>query len=178
MEIWAEDEEAPPNIRYTVTVYTSDIRNAGTDANVSCVLYGDKRNSPLMKLDNRFEAWVGRSGLLSRRGNWTMDLKHGLGGLGDCPSDKAGYMRGCSSKLWPLLVWKWKGMKNHTAGSVRNDCSAKHFCQKLGCVTVYLRHADHCFRPLSSWPLPSDRLLFLAACIHTACAAKTTLSVP
>eukprot|EP00955_Chlamydomonas_euryale_P070411 360753-Chlamydomonas_euryale.AAC.2 len=53
VEIWADDEQAPPSIRYTVTVYTSDLRGAGTDANVSIIMYGDQRNSPLMKLDNR-----------------------------------------------------------------------------------------------------------------------------
>ncbi|KAG1672531.1 hypothetical protein FOA52_002840, partial [Chlamydomonas sp. UWO 241] len=52
VELWAEDEEKPPDIRYTVTVYTSDIRGAGTDANVDVMMYGDKRNSPLLRLDN------------------------------------------------------------------------------------------------------------------------------
>ena len=38
--------------RYTVTVHTSDIRGAGTDANVSCIIMGDKANTPMCKLDN------------------------------------------------------------------------------------------------------------------------------
>eukprot|EP00798_Chlamydomonas_sp_ICE-L_P018434 gene18434-24910_t len=40
-------------IMYTVTVYTSDIRGAGTDANVTMIMYGDNGlNSPSLKLDN------------------------------------------------------------------------------------------------------------------------------
>jgi hypothetical protein len=37
---------------YTITVWTSDLHGAGTDANVFCVLYGDKGETGNMKLDN------------------------------------------------------------------------------------------------------------------------------
>lgn len=38
--------------RYTIITYTSDIRGAGTDANVSCMLMGDKANTPTFMLEN------------------------------------------------------------------------------------------------------------------------------
>lgn len=39
--------------KYKVTVYTGDVDNAGTDANVHIVLYGDMGNSGQpIKLDN------------------------------------------------------------------------------------------------------------------------------
>uniref|UniRef100_A0A383W527 PLAT domain-containing protein n=1 Tax=Tetradesmus obliquus TaxID=3088 RepID=A0A383W527_TETOB len=38
--------------RYSIVVYTSDIRGAGTDANVSCVIGGDKGSTPRLSLEN------------------------------------------------------------------------------------------------------------------------------
>ena len=38
--------------RYTIITKTSDIRGAGTDANVSAMLFGDKANTPLFMLEN------------------------------------------------------------------------------------------------------------------------------
>ncbi len=39
-------------VNYRVTTYTSDLRGAGTDADVFIVLYGDKGESGERKLDN------------------------------------------------------------------------------------------------------------------------------
>ncbi len=44
--------EAPCRFRYTIITYTSDTRGAGTDANVSCMLMGDKANTPTFMLEN------------------------------------------------------------------------------------------------------------------------------
>ena len=49
--------------KYKVTVYTGDVRGAGTDANVFCTLFGDFGESGEHKLDtskNNFERnmWV------------------------------------------------------------------------------------------------------------------------
>lgn len=38
--------------RYTIITTTSDIRGAGTDANVSCMLFGDKANTPTFVLSS------------------------------------------------------------------------------------------------------------------------------
>eukprot|EP00775_Hariotina_reticulata_P001782 gene1782-2116_t len=38
--------------RYSFIVYTSDLRGAGTDAVISCVLHGDQGSTPLMVLEN------------------------------------------------------------------------------------------------------------------------------
>lgn len=38
--------------RYTIITYTSDTRGAGTDANVSCMLVGEKANTPMFALEN------------------------------------------------------------------------------------------------------------------------------
>ncbi|KAF6256823.1 hypothetical protein COO60DRAFT_1640423 [Scenedesmus sp. NREL 46B-D3] len=38
--------------RYSIVVYTSDVRGAGTDANVSCVISGDKGSTPRLSLEN------------------------------------------------------------------------------------------------------------------------------
>ena len=53
MELTVEGEDRPPPHRYTVTTYTSDIRGAGTDANVSIKIFGDKCESTLLPLANR-----------------------------------------------------------------------------------------------------------------------------
>ena len=53
VELTVEGEDRPPPHRYTVTTYTSDIRGAGTDANVSVKIFGDKCESPLLPLANR-----------------------------------------------------------------------------------------------------------------------------
>jgi hypothetical protein len=42
----------PVHGRYTIITFTSDIRGAGTDANVSCMLMGDKANTPTFVLEN------------------------------------------------------------------------------------------------------------------------------
>uniref|UniRef100_A0A7S3VHN2 PLAT domain-containing protein n=1 Tax=Dunaliella tertiolecta TaxID=3047 RepID=A0A7S3VHN2_DUNTE len=58
VELFPTGEEAPPVCRYGVSVYTSDIRGAGTDANVHCVIYGEKGQTPRTKLEttkNNFE---------------------------------------------------------------------------------------------------------------------------
>lgn len=39
-------------VKYTVTTYTSDLRGAGTDANVSVVLLGSKASTPGLVLEN------------------------------------------------------------------------------------------------------------------------------
>ena len=54
VELTVEGDERPTPHRYTVTTYTSDIRGEGTDANVSIIMFGDKCNSPLMPLANRW----------------------------------------------------------------------------------------------------------------------------
>lgn len=38
--------------RYEVITYTSDIRGAGTDANVTCILFGEQGQTPATKLEN------------------------------------------------------------------------------------------------------------------------------
>ena len=53
VELTVEGEDRPPPHRYTVSTYTSDIRGAGTDANVSIKMFGDKCESPLLPLANR-----------------------------------------------------------------------------------------------------------------------------
>ncbi|KAF5837533.1 hypothetical protein DUNSADRAFT_4226 [Dunaliella salina] len=58
VELFPTGEDAPPVCRYGVSVYTSDIRGAGTDANVYCVIFGEKGQTPRTKLEtakNNFE---------------------------------------------------------------------------------------------------------------------------
>ncbi|KAK9824333.1 hypothetical protein WJX72_009517 [[Myrmecia] bisecta] len=44
--------ETAPLCHYKIAVYTSDVRGAGTDANVTCVLHGAAGISPAFKLEN------------------------------------------------------------------------------------------------------------------------------
>ena len=56
--------------KYRLTVFTSDVRNAGTDAVATAVLSGEKGATPALKLENsanNFERWGG--GVL---GDWTL----------------------------------------------------------------------------------------------------------
>lgn len=46
------DGSAPPVVNYEVVVYTSDLRGAGTDANVSLSLHGAAGETSDQKLDN------------------------------------------------------------------------------------------------------------------------------
>eukprot|EP00854_Cymbomonas_tetramitiformis_P003095 gene3095-3928_t len=48
--VWLDDEEGVERDLYAVTVYTSDIKFAGTDANVSITIRGEKANSGVRKL--------------------------------------------------------------------------------------------------------------------------------
>jgi hypothetical protein len=46
--------------RYAIQTFTSDLRGAGTDANVTCVIFGDKGQTPVLVLSNHknnFEVW-------------------------------------------------------------------------------------------------------------------------
>ncbi|KAG2450199.1 hypothetical protein HYH02_000301 [Chlamydomonas schloesseri] len=52
VELFPSDSDAPPTCRYTIITYTSDTRGAGTDANVSCMLVGEKANTPMFALEN------------------------------------------------------------------------------------------------------------------------------
>ncbi|GFR41097.1 hypothetical protein Agub_g1741 [Astrephomene gubernaculifera] len=52
VELFPSDGEAQQLCRYTIITQTSDIRGAGTDANVSCMLLGDKANTPTFVLEN------------------------------------------------------------------------------------------------------------------------------
>ncbi|KAG2499991.1 hypothetical protein HYH03_002273 [Edaphochlamys debaryana] len=52
VELFPLDGDVPVLCRYTIITYTSDIRGAGTDANVSCMLMGDKANTPQFMLEN------------------------------------------------------------------------------------------------------------------------------
>lgn len=38
--------------RYNIVTYTSDMRGAGTDASVSCVVFGDKGATAVLPLEN------------------------------------------------------------------------------------------------------------------------------
>ncbi|GFH09152.1 uncharacterized protein mot51, partial [Haematococcus lacustris] len=58
VELFPEGSDKPPLCRYTITTYTSDLRGAGTDANVSAIVFGDKGQTPSTKLEsshNNFE---------------------------------------------------------------------------------------------------------------------------
>lgn len=44
--------EGGPEVEYTATIYTSDIRGAGTDANVFIELHGDKAATGERRLDD------------------------------------------------------------------------------------------------------------------------------
>ena len=39
-------------VQYRVTVHTTDCRGAGTDSDISCVVYGDSGDTGTQKLDN------------------------------------------------------------------------------------------------------------------------------
>ncbi|PNH12713.1 Lipoxygenase y domain-containing protein 1 [Tetrabaena socialis] len=52
VELFPTDGEAHQLCRYTIITQTSDERGAGTDANVSCMLMGDKANTPTFPLEN------------------------------------------------------------------------------------------------------------------------------
>ncbi len=39
-------------VKYSITTYTSDVRGAGTDANVSCVILGSRASTPALVLEN------------------------------------------------------------------------------------------------------------------------------
>ena len=52
VQLFPEGVDKPPPCRYSVITYTSDIRGAGTDANVSCIVFGDKGQTSLCRLEN------------------------------------------------------------------------------------------------------------------------------
>ncbi|GLC44364.1 hypothetical protein PLESTF_000049800 [Pleodorina starrii] len=52
VELFPSDGDPQHLCRYTIVTFTSDIRGAGTDANVSCMLMGDKANTPTFVLEN------------------------------------------------------------------------------------------------------------------------------
>lgn len=57
-----------PPVTYRVTAATSDVRGAGTDANVYLQLHGllgDGLQQPLLGGPSAFERWVGQPGLVS-----------------------------------------------------------------------------------------------------------------
>lgn len=53
-----DDAVSPAAAQYRVTVHTTDCRGAGTDSDISCIIYGDRGDTGTQKLDtskNNFE---------------------------------------------------------------------------------------------------------------------------